>query len=133
MNATPERAAGRNRRFPAPVLQALAEAKALGVRAGAEHRFTGVWVVVVEGRVFVRSWNDKPTGWFRAFRDEPRGSIRLGDQEIAVRARLTRSERLRAAVSSAYAAKYPTKASQKWVQGFAEPRRERTTLELVPL
>jgi len=134
MNATPdETAAGRNRRFPAPELEALAKAKALGVRAGTEHRFTGVWVVMVEGRVFVRSWNDKPTGWFRAFRDEPRGSIRLGDREIAVRAKLTRSERLRAAVSSAYAAKYPTKGSQKWVIGFAEPQRERTTLELVPL
>ncbi len=133
MNATSDEAAARNRRFPASVLQALEAAKILGIRAGSEHRFTGVWVVVIEGRVFVRSWNDKPTGWFRAFRDEPGGSIRLGDREIAVCAKLTRSERLREAVSRAYAAKYPTKASQKWVIGFVEPQRARTTLELVPL
>lgn len=120
-------------RFSGPLLQALKDAKILGVRAGSEHRYTGVWVVVVEGRVFVRSWNDKPAGWYRAFRTEPRGSIQLADREIPVRAKPTRSERLQEAVSRAYAEKYPTKASQKWVSGFAEPHRTLTTLELVPL
>ncbi|HEX9945816.1 MAG TPA: DUF2255 family protein [Thermoanaerobaculia bacterium] len=122
-----------DRRFSGPVLQALKDAKILGVRAGTEHRYTGVWVVVVEDRVFVRSWNDKPTGWYRAFRNEPRGSIQLADREIPVRARHTRSESLRDAVSKAYAEKYPTKGSEKWVRGFAEPHRALATLELVPL
>jgi hypothetical protein len=120
------------RRFSGPALEELAKAKILGVRAGTEHRYTGVWVVVVEGRAFVRSWNDKPTGWYRAFRAEPRGSIQLTGREIAVRARQTRGEQLRDAVTRAFAEKYNTKASEKWVRGFAEPRRAVTTLELVP-
>jgi hypothetical protein len=120
------------RRFPKATRDALAAAKILGVRAGTEHRYTGVWVVVVAGRAFVRPWNDKPTGWYRAFRAESRGSIRLGVKEIPVRARKTRSERLREAVTRTYAEKYPTTASKKWVRGFAVPRREATTLELVP-
>src|SRR5437667_6744165 len=65
------------RRFSGPALEAFAQAKIRGVRAGTDHRYTGVWVVVVEGRVFVRSWNDKPTGWYRAFEAQPRGSIQL--------------------------------------------------------
>jgi hypothetical protein len=121
------------RRFSEPALKELAKAKILGVRAGNEHRYTGVWVVVVEGRAFVRSWNDKPTGWYRAFRAEPRGSIQLTGREIAVRARQTRGERLLDAVTRAYAEKYNTKASEKWVRGFAEPRRAVTTLELLPV
>ena len=120
------------RRFPKATLEELARAKILGVRAGAEHRYTGVWVVVVEGRAFVRSWNDKPAGWYRAFRAEPRGSIQLAGREIAVRARQVRGERLRDAVTRAYAEKYDTKASQKWVRGLAEPHRAATTLELLP-
>ncbi|HZF08974.1 MAG TPA: DUF2255 family protein [Thermoanaerobaculia bacterium] len=120
------------RRFSKPLLEELAKAKILGVRAGTGHRYTGVWVVVVEGRVFVRSWNDKPTGWYRAFVAEPRGSLQLAGREIAVRASRTRSERLRSAVSSAYAAKYDTKASEKWVRGFAEAARAAATLELLP-
>jgi hypothetical protein len=119
------------RRFAGPVLEELARAKMLGVRAGTEHRYTGIWVVVVEGRVFVRSWNDKPTGWYRAFLAQPLGSIQLAGREIAIRARRLRSERLRDAVTQAYAGKYDTKASQKWVRGFAEPDRSATTLELL--
>lgn len=119
-------------RFSDSDLEMLDKAKILGVRAGTDHRYTGVWVVVVERRVFVRSWNNKPTGWYGEFRKEPDGSISVGDKEIAVRARHVRSERLRRAVSAAYAGKYNTKASEKWVRGFAEPERESTTLELVP-
>ncbi len=118
--------------FPAATVEAFNRAKILGVRAGTTHRFTGVWVVVVEGRVFVRSWNDKPTGWFRAFRQEPDGTVQLGDREISVRAVLPRSDRIRDAVTTAYGEKYKTKASQKWVKGFAADVRLLTTLELVP-
>jgi len=120
-------------RFSRSMIDVIDRAKIIGLRSGNEHRYTGVWVVVVEGRVFVRSWNDKRTGWFRAFRAEPRGSMQVDGREIAVRARTTRSARLHAAVTAAYARKYNTKASLKWVAGFAEPARERATLELVPV
>jgi hypothetical protein len=122
----------KNAKFAEDIVEALRDAKILGVRAGAEHRYTGVWVVVVEGRPFVRSWNDKPTGWFRAFRKEPNGSVQVAGREIPVRAKLTRSARLRKAVTVAFGQKYNTKGSQKWVEGFGEPARELTTFEFVP-
>jgi hypothetical protein len=103
------------------------------VRAGNEHRYTGVWVVVVDDRIFVRSWYDKPTGWFRAFRKEPTGRIQIGKLEVAVRGKPVRSERIRDAVTLAYGEKYNTKGSQKWVEGFAETERALSTLEFVPL
>lgn len=121
------------RRFPADTLARLAKAKILGVRAGTEHKYTGVWVVVVEGRVFVRSWSDKATGWYQAFREQPQGSIEAEGKSIPVRAVQTRSKRLQALVNDAYGVKYNTKASQKWVSGFAEPERMRNTLEFVPV
>jgi hypothetical protein len=119
-------------RFSARRVAAFADAPILGVRSGTEHRYTGVWVVVVQGRVFVRSWNDKPTGWYRAFLDEPRGSVTLADAEIRVRVAPVRSASTRRSVSEAYAEKYPTKGSVKWVRGFAEPAREANTLEILP-
>jgi hypothetical protein len=132
-NPTPFQDMTAARRFSEPELEELARAKIVGVRAGAEHRYTGVWVVVVEGRVFVRTWNDKPTGWYRAFQAQPLGSIQFAGWEVAVRARQLRGERLRDAVTRAYAGKYDTKASEKWVRGFAEPSRAATTLELLPV
>lgn len=118
--------------FADTVVEAVRSAKILGARAGTEHRYTGVWVVVVDDRVFARSWSDKPTGWFRAFRKQPDGTIQVGSLELPVRARLAKGPRIRDAVTMAFAEKYNTKASQKWVAGFAEPARALTTLKFVP-
>ena len=122
------------RRFSRPVLAAIRDSQIVGVRSGEEHRFIGIWAVVVDGRVFVRSWNDKPTGWHRAFLDEPRGALRIpSGRELRVRAKRVRGDRLMDAIDRAYGEKYHTPASRKWVRGFARSRRRRmTTTELVP-
>ena len=118
--------------FSKTVVEAFRNAKIIGVRAGREHSYTGVWVVVVDDRIFARSWSDKPTGWFRAFKKEPGGTIQVGEREVRVQGKSVRSARLRDAVTNAFAEKYPTKGSQKWVEGFAEPERVVNTIEFVP-
>jgi hypothetical protein len=122
------------RRFDADIVTAIREGKILGIRAGmGTHRIIGIWMVVVEGRLFVRSWTLQPRGWYATFATEPRGIIAIAGREIPVRAVRTRSERLKAAVDRAYAEKYNTRASLKYVQGFKRPTRRNTTTELVPL
>src|SRR5437016_8145982 len=97
------------RRFPKAIVAAIRDGKTLGIRAGAKpHRVIGIWAVVVEGRVFVRSYTLKPRSWWRTFREEPRGIIVVNDREIKVRAVFTRSERLKKLVDRAYAEKFPT-------------------------
>ena len=91
------------KRFSQRRLAMINHAKFLGIRSGGEHRFTFVWVVVLTDRVFIRSWNGKPTGWFRAFQDEPLGTMKIADREVAIRARKARGERLMKAIESAYA------------------------------
>jgi hypothetical protein len=120
------------KRFSRPVIAAIDAAKIIGIKAGAEHKFIGVWPVVVEGRVYARSWGVSRDGWFRAFLENPSGSIQIGDREIRVRAVVARSERVRDKVEDAYAAKFTTKASQKWVRGFRAARRREATIEFVP-
>lgn len=121
-------------RFSKPLVEAISEAKILGIRAGRKpHRIIGIWVVVVESRIFVRSWSLKPRSWYRTFREEPRGVIEVNGRMLRVRAVFTRSERLKTAVDHAYAEKYPTPGSRQYVEGFKEPRRRDTTTELVPL
>jgi hypothetical protein len=127
------RKAKRRRRFPANVLSIFRNSRMIGIRAGTEpHRFTGIWFVLVDDRVFVRPWNDEPGGWHRAFGREPRGTVAVSQREVAVRARKVAGNRLLDAIDSAYAEKYDTKASQKWVRGLATPRRRKTTTELLP-
>jgi hypothetical protein len=130
---SPRRPAKPRPRFPRSALSLLRDSRMLGIRAGKEpHRFTGIWFVVVNDRVFVRPWYDNPSGWHRAISIDPRGTILVSNREIPIRARKTRSERLFDAVDAAYAEKYTTKASLKWVKGFSLPRRRKTTTELLP-
>jgi hypothetical protein len=115
------------------VLTLLRASRMLGIRAGAgDHRFTGIWFVMLGDRVFVRPWFDNATGWRRAFRKDPRGTITVGKREIPVRARTARGSKLFDAVDAAYASKYDTPASLKWVRGFHQQRRRKTTTELKP-
>ena len=116
------------------MVAAIDAAKILGVKAGEDldHKFTGVWPVVVKGRVYARSWTLSPGGWYRTFLEHPLGMIQVGDREVRIRAMRARSERVRDAVEDAYAEKYHTKASQKWVRGFRTARRREATIEFVP-
>lgn len=122
------------KRLPLGVVTAIDARAILGVRAGARsgHRFVGVWPVVIGGRVFARSWSLKPGGWYRTFLEDPRGTLRIGARSVRVRALPVRSERIRDAVEAAYAAKYPTSGSRKYVRGFRTKRRREATMEFVP-
>ncbi|HEX7123724.1 MAG TPA: DUF2255 family protein [Gemmatimonadaceae bacterium] len=120
------------RRFPAPVLRAIDAAQRIGIRAGREYRFIAVWAVVVNGRVFARSWEISRDGWYHAFLEEPRGAITVGDREIRIRAVPARGERLRDAIDRAYLAKYTSPGSVRYARGFRSARRRATTVELVP-
>ena len=121
------------KRFPAKIAAAIERSKILGIRAGTgEHRIIGVWSVVVEGRVFVRSWEIGARGWYRTLMAEPRGVIEIDGREIRMRAVRRVGERMKDAVSRAYAQKYPTPGARKYVRGFDSPRRRATTTELVP-
>ena len=121
-------------RFPDGIVEKIAHDKILGIRAGSQpHRFIGIWAVVVENRVFVRSWSLKPRSWYRTFLEEPRGTITVGEREFAVRAVQTRSERLKDAVSRAYLEKYHTPGSVRYAKDLGRSKSRATTTELVPL
>ena len=121
-------------RFDKGMVAALHASKALSIRAGiAPHCFIGIWVVVVEGRVFVRSWSLKPRSWHRTFLKDPRGAIRIAGREIPIRAVRTRSERLKRAIDRAYLEKYNTPGSLQYARDLGRAKSRATTTELVPL
>ncbi len=121
------------RRFANDILAAIRDGKALGIRAGNQpHRFIRIWAVVVEGRVFVRSWSLKPRSWYRTFLKEPRGAVQVAGREIPVRAVRTRSERLKGAVDHAYLETFNTPGLIKFARDLGRAKSRATTTELVP-
>ena len=120
-------------RFRGKTLARLRDFNYLRVRAGTEpHKFIGIWMVLVDGRLFVRSWSLKPRSWWRTFVKERRGAIEIDGREIPVRAVQTRSERIKDAVSRAYAEKYTTPGAVKYVRDMSGKKSRDTTTELMP-
>lgn len=121
------------RTLPRAVVTAIDASKILGIRAGskADHRFTGVWPIVIHGRVFARSWTVTPGGWYRTFRDDPLGVLQVGERQVRIKAVPVRSTRVLDAIEEAYARKYPTPGSRKYVRGFRSARRRAATMEFV--
>jgi hypothetical protein len=120
------------RGFSRKVIEAVRDGPILGIRAGRQpHRFIGIWAVVVENRVFVRSWSLKPRSWYRTFLEDPHGTITVDGREIRVRAVQTRSERLKDAVDRAYLEKYHTPGAIKYARDLGRTKSRNTTTELV--
>lgn len=121
-----------NETFSGPLLASVRDDPFLYIRAGEAHKFVGIWAVVVDGRAFVRSWNNKPSGWHAAFLKNPAGAIRISKREIPIRVRAAKGQRLNDAIDAAYLEKFPSKGWRKYAVGLAEPARRATTLELLP-
>ena len=122
------------RRLPRALVAAINDSNILGVRAGAatDHRVIGIWAVVVDGRVFARSWKQSAGGWYRTFLDDPFGVLEVDGRRVRIRAVRARGERIRDAIERAYAEKYRTPASLQYVRGFRSKGRRETTIEFVP-
>ena len=124
------------RRFSRRRLAQIDAGRILWILAGrgTGHRSIGIWTVVVDGRVYVRSWSLKEGGWYRTFLSDPLGAIQIGDDEVEVKVRAlrVRSDRIRDAVERGYALKYATPGSRRYVRGFRAKRRREATLELIP-
>jgi len=125
------------KQFSEEVLSTIHRERILGIRAGTDtdHRVIGIWAVVVEGRVFVRSWSMKPRSWWRTFLEDPFGEIFVAKRKrgIKVRAVQVKSAKLKGAVSTAYREKYNTRGSIGYVEDMSRSPSRDTTTELVPV
>ena len=122
------------KRFADEALTIIQKSKGLRLRAGnGDHRFIGIWFVVVEDRVLVRSWSAKENGWHQTLLKEHRGTIQTAGFEIAVRAVPIRSERLRNAVDRGYLNKYNTRGTLKYARDLTRAKSRVTTTELRPI
>ena len=122
-------------KFSAEVIRRIHEDRILGLRAGTDskHRVIGIWAVVVDGRVFVRSNQLKPGGWWRTLVDDPHGQMYLYRRKrgINVRAVQVKSETMKDKVSAAYREKYNTPGSVQYVKEMSRNPSKDTTMELL--
>ena len=95
-----------------------------------EHR-TIIWVVTVEGEVFVRSVRGERGRWYREVSANPDAALHVGDRRIPVRTVPVRGEPMIGAVSDAYRDKYGRTAPGS-TRAMLRPETLPTTLKLEP-
>jgi len=124
-------------RFREDILATIHKDRILGIRVGSDsdHRVIDIWAVVVDGRVFVRSYTMKPRSWSRTFLEDPYGEIFVAKRKrgIKIRAVQVKSEKLKEAVSAAYKEKYNTPGSVGYVADMSRSPSRDTTTELAPV
>jgi hypothetical protein len=117
-------------------LKCIKETQISSVCVGKDRtKFTGIWMVEVEDRIFARSYYGAERSWYTAFLEGNEGSIKCGKEIIPVRGEKPADINiLSRAIIKAYEEKYLVKAhNKKWVNGFKEPERVARTMEFIPL
>jgi hypothetical protein len=94
------------------------------------HRTT-IWVVTVDGTVFVRSVRGGKGRWYREASANPAAALHVGDERIPVRAVPVTDDATIAAVSEAYQEKYG-RTSPGSTRAMVQPDTLPTTLRLEP-
>jgi hypothetical protein len=124
------------KKFPKTFLKCIRETDINSVRAGKDRtKFTGIWMVEVEGRIFGRSYYLAERSWYTAFLDGNPGEIKCGGIIINVTGeKPVDAGIITGAINKAYEEKYSVKAhNKKWVAGLIQPERVARTMEFIPL
>jgi hypothetical protein len=95
-----------------------------------EHR-TIIWVVVVEGEVFVRSVRGARGRWYREISSNPEGALHVHNDRLTVRAAPATDEATVDAVSAAFRSKYQ-QSSPASTEAMVRPESLPTTVKLSP-
>ena len=88
-----------------------------------------IWVVPVDGDLYVRSWKGDAGHWYRRARRHGTGSIVTADGEYAVRFEPTAEPGLEAAVDQGYLSKY---GDSSYAAAMIHPPAAGTTLRVTP-
>jgi hypothetical protein len=121
--------------FAPQILRLLDETKEVRIETrrdgdSPEHR-TIIWVVVVEGEVFVRSVRGQRGRWYREISANPEGALHVQDDRIPVQAAPATEEATVDAVSAAFRSKYQ-QSSPASTEAMVRPETLPTTLKLSP-
>lgn len=122
------------KKFPKAFLKCINETQMTGVRAGKDRtKFTDIWMVEVNGRIFARSYSLSERSWYTTFLNGNDGDIKCGKEIIPVKGvKPPDINAITEAINKAYEEKYLVKSyNKKWVDGLCEPKRIERTMEFI--
>jgi len=124
------------KKFSNAFLKCINETQITSVRVGEDRtKFTGIWMVEVNGRIFGRSYYGASGSWYTRFLNGDTGDIKCGKEIIPVTGvQPSDLDTITEAINKGYEKKYLVKAyNKKWVDGLREAERVNRTIEFIPV
>lgn len=105
----------------------------IGIKAGLQRQtFIDIWMVVVEDRIFARSWGLAEKSWYNRFQEEPIGHIKCGENIFSIRATIPKDlTELTEKINTAYLTKYNTGHNIEYAEGIVQENHVNKTLEFI--
>jgi hypothetical protein len=105
----------------------------IGIKAGLERPdFLNIWMVVVDKRIFARSWGFAEKSWYNTFLENPFGQIKCGDRVFSIQAVVPKDkEAITEKINLAYLAKYNTGQNIEYAKGIIEQKHIDKTMEFI--
>ena len=124
------------KKFPKAFLKCINETQITSVRAGKDRtKFTGIWMIEVNGRIFARSYSLSERSWYTTLLGGDSGDIKCDKEIIPVKGvKPADLNTITQSINKAYEKKYLVKAyNKKWIDGLCQPENVARTMEFIPV
>ncbi|MDR4954229.1 DUF2255 family protein [Chryseobacterium sp. ES2] len=107
----------------------------IGIKAGHQRpEFLEIWMVVVQNRIFARSWGLAERSWYNIFLENSAGEIQCGETIYHVKALVPEDiNDLTEEINQAYLTKYNSDHNIPYSQGIIQEKHVAKTMEFIIL
>ncbi|MGX5684477.1 DUF2255 family protein [Chryseobacterium cucumeris] len=107
----------------------------IGIKAGHQRpEFMEIWMVVVQNRIFARSWGLAERSWYNAFLKNSTGEIQCGETIYPIKAIIPEDiNKLTHEINQAYLTKYNSDHNIPYSQGIIQEKHIAKTMEFIIL
>ncbi|MEI7489583.1 MAG: DUF2255 family protein [Chryseobacterium sp.] len=105
----------------------------IGIKAG-ENRstFLEIWMVVVNNRIFARSWGLAEKSWYNSFLQDSKGQIQCGNFVFNINAIIPRdNNELAEVINNEYLTKYNSGHNIDYAKGIIQTKHIEKTMEFI--
>lgn len=107
----------------------------IGIKAGHQRlEFLEIWMVVVQNRIFARSWGLAERSWYHTFLKDSAGEIQCGETIYPIKAIIPEDiSDLTEEINEAYLTKYNSDHNIKYSKGIIQEKHVAKTMEFIIL
>lgn len=107
----------------------------IGIKAGHQRpEFLEIWMIVVQNRIFARSWGLAERSWYNTFLDNSVGEIQCGETIYPIKAIIPEDiSDLTEEINQAYLTKYNSEHNIQYSQGIIQEKHVAKTMEFIIL